>query len=61
MDKVDAASGKSFTENSTVKTEVVIKVLILLMSEFIPPYRETAIAITSKNQQYVIINKTKIN
>jgi hypothetical protein len=41
MDKVDAASGKSFTENSTVKTEVVIKVLILLMSEFIPPYRET--------------------
>ncbi|WP_174708107.1 hypothetical protein [Nostoc sp. TCL240-02] len=35
MDKVDAASGKSFTENSTIKTEVVIKVLILLVSEFI--------------------------
>ncbi|MEH2299903.1 hypothetical protein [Nostoc sp.] len=35
MDQADAASAKSFTENSTVKAEVVIKALILLMSEFI--------------------------
>ena len=62
MDKVDAASGKSFTENSTVKTEVVIKVLILLVSEFILPHRESAIAITCKiNQILLPLIKLKIN
>lgn len=35
MDKAYVASRKSFRENSTVKAQVVIKALILLMSKFI--------------------------
>ena len=33
MDQAYATSGKSFTENSTFKAEVVMKALILLVSE----------------------------